>query len=203
VSKQSGIIQKAMESQQIYSDADERDLIAAARQGDRAAFKAIYESHRDRVHNLVYYCLSDTRLVEDVLQNVFLKVYRGLPGFRFEANLSTWIYRVTINECQNQNRRSGARYVPFETILGSGEEVDSSSIPDDWHARNERGEIVQRAVLQLSPKLRAVVVLKYLEGLSYDEIAETLDCAPGTVASRLNRALEELESRLRPLKQVL
>lgn len=189
--------------QQVYSNTEERDLIAAAQKGDRTAFKAIYEHHRDRVYNLVFYCLSDVRLVEDVLQNVFLKVYRGLPGFRFEANLATWIYRVTINECQNQNRRISARYVPFETILGSGEEIDTFSIPDDWHARNERREIIQRAVLQLSPKLRAVVVLKYLEGLSYDEIAETLECAPGTVASRLNRALEELESRLRPLKQVL
>ena len=192
-----------MAFQQTYSNTEERDLIAAAQQGDRAAFKVIYENHRDRVYNLVFYCLKDERLIEDVLQNVFLKVYRGLPGFRFEANLATWIYRVTINECQNQNRRGNARHVPIETILGSGEEVDPSSTPDDWHARNERREIVQRAVLQLSPKLRAVVVLKYLEGLSYDEIAETLECAPGTVASRLNRALEELESRLHPLKQVL
>ncbi|MGA9770892.1 MAG: sigma-70 family RNA polymerase sigma factor [Blastocatellia bacterium] len=189
--------------QQIYSNTEERELIAAAQQGDRTAFKALYENHRDRVYNLIFYFLTDVRLVEDVLQNVFLKVYRGLPQFRFEANLATWIYRVTINECQNQNRRNGARYVPFETILGSGEEIDRSSTPDDWHARNERREIVQRAVLQLSPKLRAVVVLKYLEGLSYDEIAEALECAPGTVASRLNRALEELESRLRPLKHVL
>jgi RNA polymerase sigma-70 factor (ECF subfamily) len=189
--------------QQIYSNTEERELIAAAQQGDRAAFKALYENHRDRVYNLIFYCLTDVRLIEDVLQNVFLKVYRGLPQFRFEANLATWIYRVTINECQNQNRRNGARYVPFETILGSGEEIDLASTPDDWHARNERREIVQQAVLQLSPKLRAVVVLKYLEGLSYDEIAETLECAPGTVASRLNRALEELESRLRPLKHVL
>ena len=192
-----------MSVQQTYSNTEERDLIAAAQRGDRAAFKAIYEYHRDRVYNIVLYCLKDGRLIEDVLQNIFLKVYRGLPGFRFEANLATWIYRVTINECQNQNRRSNARHVPFETILGSGEEIDLSSTPDDWHARNERSEIVQRAVLQLSPKLRAVVVLKYLEGLSYDEIAETLECAPGTVASRLNRALEELESRLYPLRQVL
>ena len=192
-----------MAVQQTYSNTEERDLIAAAQQGDRAAFKAIYENHRDRVYNLVFYCLKDVRLIEDVLQNIFLKVYRGLPRFRFEANLATWIYRVTINECQNQNRRSNARHVPIETILGSGDEIDMSSTPDDWHARNERSEIVQRAVLQLSPKLRAVVVLKYLEGLSYDEIAEALECAPGTVASRLNRALEDLESRLSPLKQVL
>ena len=192
-----------MAAQQTYSNTEERDLIAAAQQGDRAAFKAIYENHRDRVYNLVFYCLKDVRLIEDVLQNIFLKVYRGLPGFRFEANLATWIYRVAINECQNQNRRSNARHVPIETILGSGDEIDTSSTLDDWHARNERREIVQRAVLQLSPKLRAVVVLKYLEGLSYDEIAEALECAPGTVASRLNRALEDLESRLYPLKRVL
>lgn len=192
-----------MNVQQAYSNTEERDLVIAAQQGERAAFKAIYELHRDRVCNLIFYCLGDSRSVEDVLQIVFMKIYRGLSGFRFEANLSTWIYRVTINECQNQNRRRGARYVPFEAILGSGEEIDTTSIPDDWHARNERREIIHRAVLQLSPKLRAVVVLKYIEGLSYDEIAEALECAPGTVASRLNRALEELEARLRPLRSVL
>lgn len=192
-----------MSFQQITSNMEERDMVIAAQNGDRAAFKALYEAHRDRVYNLIYYCLGDSRLVEDVLQIVFMKIYRGLAGFRFEANLATWIYRVTINECQNQNRRRGARYVSFETLLGSGEEIDTTSIPDDWHARNERREILHQAVLQLSPKLRAVIVLKYIEGLSYDEMAMALECAPGTVASRLNRALEELEARLRPLRPVL
>jgi len=187
----------------MHSDFDEREVILAAKQGDCGAFKLIYEQHRDSVYNLVSYSLNDARLIEDVVQIVFLKVYRGLPGFRFEANLSTWIYRVTINECQNQNRPRKTRFVSFETIAGSGEEVDTASIPEKLQSNRERQEIVDQAVMALSPRLRAVVVLKYVEGLSYDEIADVLELPAGTVASRLNRALEGLESRLLPLKPVL
>ena len=192
-----------MGSEQTYSNIDDRDLVVAVQQGDRVAFKVLYEHHRDRVYNLIYYSLNDPRMVEDVLQIVFMKIYRGLPGFRFEASLSTWIYRVTINECQNQNRQPNVRFVPFDTIAGSGEEIDLASIPEQRHSYRERQEIIQEAVMQLSPKLRAVVVLKYIEGLSYEEIAQVLECAPGTVASRLNRALGDLESRLRPLRRIL
>ena len=192
-----------MKHNRIHSELDERELILAAKQGDCIAFRQIYERHRDGVYNLVSYSLNDSRLIEDVVQIVFLKIYRGLPGFRFEANLSTWIYRVTINECQNQNRPRKSRFVSFETIAGSGEDVDTASIPENLHSNRERQQIVQRAVMDLSPRLRAVVVLKYVEGLSYEEIAQVLELPPGTVASRLNRALEGLESRLGPLRTVL
>lgn len=181
----------------------ERDLVVAAQLGDRAAFKAIYETHQERVHNITYYLLNDSHLVEDVVQTVFLKIIRGLPGFRFEANLSTWIYQIAINECQNQNRQRRMKQVSFESLLGSGDEVDDLSIPENRHVLNERQAIIRQAVLELSPKLRAVVILKYLEGLSYDEIATVLNCAAGTVASRLNRALSRLEKQLRPLKRIL
>ena len=140
---------------------------------------------------------------EDVLQIVFVKIYRGLPGFRFEASLSTWIYRITLNECQNQQRRRSAHHVPFEALLGSEEEFDSGAAADRQHADSERREIIHRAVMELSPKLRAVVALKYVDGLSYEEMASVLGCSQGTVASRLNRALTDLEARLRPLRRLL
>jgi RNA polymerase sigma-70 factor, ECF subfamily len=103
----------------------------------------------------------------------------------------------------NQQQRRGAQYVPFEAILGSDDEFDAARPPDLEHADRERREIIHQAMMELSPKLRAVVALKYLEGLSYEEIAEALECAPGTVASRLSRALQQLEARLRPLKRLL
>jgi RNA polymerase sigma-70 factor (ECF subfamily) len=181
----------------------EREVIVAAQRGDRAAFKAIYEAHQERIYNTSYYMLNDPRLVEDVVQTVFLKILRGLPRFRFEADLSTWIYQITVNECQNQNRRRPMKQISFESLLGSGDEVDDLSIPENQHALNERQAIIRRAVLELSPKLRTVVVLKYIEGLSYDEMADVLGCAAGTVASRLNRALARLEQRLRPLRRIL
>ena len=184
-------------------DAQERELVTSAQRGDRAAFKAIYDHYRDRIYNLIFYWTGDEIAAEDILQIVFIKVYRGLPAFRFESKLATWIHRITLNECLNQQQRRGGEYVPFEAILGSSSEIDAGARPDIRHAENERREIIRQAVMELSPKLRAVVTLKYLEGLSYEEIAAVLDCAPGTVASRLNRALETLEARLRPMRRIL
>jgi RNA polymerase sigma-70 factor (ECF subfamily) len=185
------------------SDVLERDLVVAAQRGDRAAFKKIYERYRDRVYNLAFYSLGDALSAEDTLQIVFLKVYKALPGFRFEASISTWIYRIALNELQDQSRWRSAPLVPLEAILGSDEELGTEMPPDEGHAKSEREEIIQQAIMELSPKLRAVVVLKYLEELSYDEIAALLECSAGTVASRLNRALAALEERLRPLRRLL
>lgn len=192
-----------MDVQQTHTDSDERDFVDAARRGDRGAFKVLYDRYRDRVYNIAFYSLGEALWAEDVLQIIFLKIYRGLPGFRYEAALSTWIYRIAVNECQNQLQRRGARHVPLDAILGSEEEFDQQDLPDARHLERERDQILRDAVMDLSPKLRSVVVLKYVEGLAYDEIARVLDCAPGTVASRLNRALAELETRLRPLKRIL
>jgi len=192
-----------MKIRESQSEFEERATIIAVQQGDRDAFKALYERYRDRVYNLIFYSMGDELRAEDVLQIVFVKVYRGLPSFRFEASFATWIYRIALNECLNQQRSRGAQHVPFEALLGSDEELDSGAAADAQHAEGERREIVHRAVMELSPKLRAVVALKYLEGLTYEEIASVLECSPGTVASRLNRALGELEARLRPLRRLL
>lgn len=192
-----------MKVRESHSDFDEKATVFAAQHGDREAFKLLYARYRDRVYNLIFYSIGDEVRAEDVLQIVFVKIYRGLPSFRFEASLSTWIYRVALNECLNQQRRRDAHHVPLEALLGSDEEFDEGASADRRHADSERREIVHRAVMELSPKLRTVVALKYLEGLSYDEIASLLECSPGTVASRLNRALGELETRLRPLRRLL
>ncbi len=182
---------------------EERATIIAAQKGDRDAFKVLYDRYRDRVYNVIFYSIGDEWRAEDVLQIVFVKIYRGLPGFRFEANLATWIYRIALNECLNQQRGRGVQHIPLEALLGSDEELDSTMATDLQHAEGERREIIHRAVMELSPKLRTVVALKYLDGLSYEEIASALECSPGTVASRLNRALSELEARLRPLRRLL
>jgi RNA polymerase sigma-70 factor, ECF subfamily len=181
----------------------ERNLVLAARRGDSAAFRELYDTYRQPTWNLVVYSIGDSLQAQDVLQTVFLKVFRGLRSFRFQCRLSTWIYRIAHNECQDHHRRRRAPHVPLEAILGSRSEIDTRPISDDQHARQERKVILQQALLQLPFKMREVVVLKYLEGLSYEEMSRVLRCAPGTVASRLNRALAELEERLRPFRRIL
>jgi len=180
----------------------EAELVRAAQQGDRDAFKKIYEAYRDRVYSLIFYAVGDSREAEDLLQTVFLGVYRGLDRFRFESALGTWIYRVALNVCHNHRRRR-RRSVPLEAILGSAAETDRRPVPEELHALAEKRLILQQALFAMPRPQREVVVLKYVEGLSYEEIAQVLGCAPGTVASRLNRALSALEERLRPFKHVL
>src|ERR1700720_1723041 len=122
-----------MKLQEKHSDLEERELVAAACRGDRAAFKRLYDLFRDRVYNVAFYSLGEELWAEDVLQIVFLKIYRGLAGFRHEAGLATWIYRIALNECQNQLRRRGPRQVRLEEILGSAEDLDPRALPDADH----------------------------------------------------------------------
>ncbi|HSP06953.1 MAG TPA: sigma-70 family RNA polymerase sigma factor [Acidobacteriota bacterium] len=181
------------------SEPQERNLILAAQDGDAAAFKVLYERYRDRVFSLISYTLKDPPLAEDVLQTVFVKVFQALPYFRHESGFHTWIYRVALNECKNRRRRRRL-FVPIDQLAGSLPEVDPGTAPDAMHSSRQVSRMVQEAVLGLRPKLRSVIVLRYVEELSYEEIASVLGCSPGTVASRLHRALSILETRLSALR---
>lgn len=170
------------------------------RYGDSEAFQEIYEAYREPIWTLVVYSIGDSLQAQDVLQTIFLKVFRGLRSFRHQSSFFTWVYRIALNECRNHQRQRRAPHVPLEAILGSRDEIDPKAIPNGHEVREV---ILQNAVKQLAFKMRDVVVLKYLEGLSYEEMSRVLGCSPGTVASRLNRALGELEERLRPFRRFL
>ena len=176
----------------------ERRLVLAAQREDPEAIREIYDAYRDRIWTLLLFSLGDSQQAQDVLQNVFFKVFRSLGSFRFESGLFTWIYRIARNECWDQRKRSAAPHLPLEAILGSRNEMDHRAPSAGPEARVERDRLLRRAVMGLPFKMREVIVLKYVEGLSYDEMSRALGCAPGTVASRLNRALTELGERLRP-----
>jgi RNA polymerase sigma-70 factor (ECF subfamily) len=184
----------------IGSDELERSLAMSAQRGDSGAFRELYDAYRERIWTLVVYSIGDSLQAQDVLQTIFFKAFRGLRSFRFQSSPFTWLYRIARNECLNYQRRRGAAHVPLEAILGSNDEIDTTPISDSQKARRV---ILQNAVKQLPLKMREVVVLKYVEGLSYEEMSRTLGCAAGTVASRLNRALAELEVRLRPFRRLL
>jgi RNA polymerase sigma-70 factor, ECF subfamily len=181
----------------------ERNLILAVLRGDSSAFHELYSAYRDRIYNLVVYSIGDPLQAQDVVQTIFLNVFRGLGSFRFQSSLATWIYRIAHNECQNHHRARRGTHVPLEAILGSREEIDTKFVSHDQHAQHEREIIIQQTLMQLPFKMREVVVLRYIEGLSYEEMGRILRCAPGTVASRLSRALTELEERLRPFRRLL
>jgi RNA polymerase sigma-70 factor, ECF subfamily len=192
-----------MKAERNDADQRERSLVLAAQRGDAAAFRELYEDYRGRIYSLAIYSVGDDALAQDLVQAVFLSVFRGLGSFRFESSFSTWVYRIAHNECQNYHRRHRPDFVPLEAILGASEEIDPRPTSDAQHARQECQSIIQQALMQLPSQMREAVVLRYVEGLSYEEMAEVLGCAPGTVASRLSRALTELEERVRPFRRFL
>jgi RNA polymerase sigma-70 factor (ECF subfamily) len=173
---------------------DERAMILAARRGDEEAFRDLYEAYREPVWRLANGLIGDPVQAQDVLQNVFLKAFRGLPGFRFQSCLFTWIYRIARNECLNHIRKRDASLIPLQVIVGSRDEIDGNLVSE---AQRARGDELRDAVGRLPFKMREVIVLRYMQDLSYHEMSRVLGCPPGTVASRLARALAELETRLR------
>lgn len=178
----------------LAGEEDERVIVLAARRGDEEAFRDLYEAHREPVWRLINSLVGDPVQAQDVLQNVFLKAFRGLAGFRFQSCLLTWIYRIARNECLNHLRKRDAELFSLASIVGGRDEINGTRVS---HAQQERQAALRDAVLQLPFKMREVIVLKYMHDLSYKEIGRVLGCPTGTVASRLARALAELESRLR------
>jgi RNA polymerase sigma-70 factor (ECF subfamily) len=180
-------------------------LVDRCRRGEPQAFARLVALHEGMVFNLAARLLGDGEEARDVAQNVFLHVYRKLGQFEGRSTLRTWIYRITVNQCHNrrrwwQSRRKG-REEPLEEVAAgpdAGKLADArpQSSPFYELRRRERARRVQAALLQLSFPHRAVLVLKEVEGLSCEAIAETLGVATGTVKSRLSRAREALRHQL-------
>jgi RNA polymerase sigma-70 factor, ECF subfamily len=173
-------------------------LIDACRTGDRAAFQALFEAYKDKVYSIAYHFCGNPDTASDVTQQAFLKILTGIDSFRRESELSTWIYRIVANACVDEHR-SRRRFIP----LGDGLDLRTLAAkgsPDKGYYRRQLSAAVSQAVAGLKPKLRMPVVLKYVEGLSYQEIAQVLGCSMGTVASRLNRGHKILASKLAHLK---
>jgi len=162
--------------------AAEEALVRRAQAGDREAFRSLYEKYQDRVFATAYRIAGDRETAADLTQEVFVKIFEELPGFRFGSRFSTWLYRVAANHAINKASET-ARHARLNERIARER---PASAPAEPPARDKfAGERLQAALGALSVKLRAVTVLRYLEGLSYEEIAETLELSVGTVKSRL------------------
>jgi RNA polymerase sigma-70 factor (ECF subfamily) len=173
-------------------------VIEACKQGDRAAFHTLFETYKDRVYSIALHYSGDQSLAKDVTQQVFLKLFSSIGQFRYQAEFTTWLYRIVANACVDEQRKL-KRFVPF----AEGFELKNmfeDGPQEDNYVRRQIADSVQSAIATLSPKLRLPILLKYVEGLSYEEIAKTLNCSMGTVASRLNRGHKELARKLGHLR---
>ena len=178
-------------------------FVERARQGDESAFEALVNLYGKKVYNTACRICKNEADAEDVAQEVFLKVYRALPNFKGESSFSTFLYRVTVNACLDFVRRSGR--AAAESLVrqdADGEEyeylpADVEQTPERQSERAELRETLRRSILRLSDEHRAVILLRDVNGLSYEEIAAVLSCSVGTVKSRINRAREKLREILK------
>ena len=174
-------------------EGSERELIEGCQRGDREAFRRLFETYKNKVYSIALRFAGDTATAMDIAQETFLKLFSSIREFRGDSGFETWVYRLVVNSCLDHRRRS-RRLIPLaDEFLGT---LRASADSFAEVLRAELQHRVRLAIDRLSPDLRIAVVLRYTEGLSYEEIAEVMGCAPGTVASRLNRAHRMLEKRL-------
>jgi RNA polymerase sigma-70 factor (ECF subfamily) len=169
-------------------------VIEACRQGDRDAFQLLFETYKDRVFSIAVYSSGDRAIADDVTQQIFLKLFTAIQQFRGESEFTTWLYRLVVNACLDERRRR-RRLLPLGETLAMRNPSERKP-QEKQFARLEVAEAVRAAIGELKPKFRLPILLKYLEGLSYEEIATVMGCSKGTVASRLNRGHSQLAKRL-------
>jgi RNA polymerase sigma-70 factor, ECF subfamily len=172
-------------------------LVEGCRRGDREAFRALYETYKDDVYSIAWSFTANEDIARDVTQDVFVKLLQSIAGFRGDSSFRTWLFRLVANACRDAHRRSRRLGWISEAAL---EEASGSRSPDTDAREREVAAQVRSAVALLAPKIRMPIVLRYVEGLSYSEIAEAMLCSPGTVASRLNRGHRILAERLSTLR---
>jgi RNA polymerase sigma-70 factor (ECF subfamily) len=174
-------------------DGDE-DLVVKAQHGDRNAFSELVRRHSQGVINVVYRLCGDMQLAEDAAQEAFIQAWLKLSSYRPQTSLRNWLYRIAVNITIDVLRKE--KHFAFDEILERIATPDPS--PEAMLTTQERATWVQKAVLSLPPACRTVLVLREYEGLSYQEIASTLDIPIGTVMSRLNYARTLLRETLKP-----
>ena len=170
------------------ADFDERELIERCRTGDDSAFGELVDRYKNLVYAMVYRMVPDRSQVDDLAQDVFLKVHRGLPYFRGDARLSTWIYRIVSNVCL-QARAANRR--PVETVARQ-----EPGAADGAFADLERRDRLDKAMEQLPENYRLLVAAHYLQGVQYEALAEALNIPVGTVKTHLYRAKRRLRELL-------
>ena len=174
-------------------------LIVLFQNGEREVFRYLVERYQEKIRNIIYSIFSDSDLVDDISQEVFIKIYQALPKFRFESSFYTWIYRIAVNKCRDELRKKKVKrfftFQSFEKTTNMKIENFAATAFDD---ENVKG-VIEESLKKLPEKFRMPIILKDIDGMSYEEIAEVLECEVGTVKSRLSRGRTMLKEILMPI----
>ncbi|MCU7915290.1 MAG: RNA polymerase sigma factor RpoE [Candidatus Thiodiazotropha sp. (ex Gloverina cf. vestifex)] len=183
----------------------DQELVVRVQQGDKKAFDLLVLKYQQKITNLISRYIRDPHEVLDVTQEVFIKAYRALPKFRGDSAFYTWLYRIAINTAKNylvaQGRRPPTDDVEAETAeqMDIGVRLKETDTPENLVLTDEISMTVQKAIDELPEDLRTAIILRELEGMSYEEIANAMSCPVGTVRSRIFRAREAIDKKLSPL----
>ncbi|MBN2797815.1 MAG: sigma-70 family RNA polymerase sigma factor [Deltaproteobacteria bacterium] len=181
------------------------ELVARFKEGDRSAYEAIMRRYQDTVYTLALRWMRDEQVAEEVSQDIFIKLHSALHDFRGDATLRTWIYRVAVNHCKNRRLyRSRRKMDQHDPLEGRSPDPDAPArelpsplpLPDHDVQRAEAEVLLRAALAELDPEQRQIIVLRDVEDLDYQEIADLLQLPRGTVKSRLHRARQQLAQRL-------
>ena len=185
----------------------DKELVRRVQKGDKAAFDLLFSRYQFKIHNLVSRYVRDSEEVYDVTQEAFIKAFRALPKFRGDSAFYTWLYRIAINTAKNHLVARSRRPPGVDVDVADAEFMDGadylrdSEDPESSLARDQLQAEIDQAIADLPDDLRSAVTLREFDGLSYEEIAAVMECPVGTVRSRIFRAREAIDVRIRPLLQ--
>ncbi|MBI3546594.1 MAG: RNA polymerase sigma factor RpoE [Gammaproteobacteria bacterium] len=183
----------------------DQKLVVRVQQGDKTAFDLLARKYQHKIAKLVSRFVRDRGEVEDVTQEALIKAYRAIGSFRGESAFYTWLYRIAVNTAKNYLESMGRRppgsdmEIEGAELIESGDGLRDLATPERQALTDEIAATVHRVIEQLPEDLRTAITLREIEGLSYEEIAQMMDCPIGTVRSRIFRAREAIDQELRPL----
>ncbi|MGB5511864.1 MAG: RNA polymerase sigma factor RpoE [Woeseiaceae bacterium] len=179
----------------------DKKLVKRVQKGDKGAFDLLVLKYQHKIVNLVMRYVRDPELALDITQEAFIKAYRALPRFRGDSAFYTWMYRIAVNTAKNHLAAQRRRPMNVELDLQDPEQYDlhaklkETDTPEGVALSNELKELVERAIAALPEDLRTAIILRELEGMSYEEIAQTMECPVGTVRSRIFRARDAISKK--------
>ena len=187
------------------NQSSDKKLVKRVQKGDKGAFDLLVLKYQHKIVNLVMRYVRDPELALDITQEAFIKAYRALPRFRGDSAFYTWMYRIAVNTAKNHLAAQRRRPMNVELDLQDPEQYDlhaklkETDTPEGVTLSNELMETVERAIAALPEDLRTAIILRELEGMSYEEIAQTMECPVGTVRSRIFRARDAIGKKVGPL----
>jgi RNA polymerase sigma-70 factor (ECF subfamily) len=184
------------------NQSSDKKLVKRVQRGDKGAFDLLVLKYQHKIVNLVMRYVRDPELAQDITQEAFIKAYRALPRFRGDSAFYTWMYRIAVNTAKNHLAAQRRRPMNVELDLQDPDQYDlhaklkETDTPEAITLSNELRETVERAIAALPEDLRTAIILRELEGMSYEEIAQTMECPVGTVRSRIFRARDAINKKV-------